>query len=299
MPSFQSPYTAFNAYIAPAVPRSELWRILSGLVLAGFFGFVSLQAIMLSLLAILGPDEARNTAYEMATGATPMAVVALLFCYLPVTGGLALALALMMRRGLVSLIGPLWASSRNFARVALPLVLLWLVLLPLSTMDATVTTNLSLGQQLPWLPAALLGLVIQTGTEELIFRGYLQQSLAARFRSRWVWMVLPSLLFGLAHFSPQQYGALAWVVVAWTALFGLVAADLTARTGNLGAALGLHFANNVSAVLFLGMSGNIGGLALFNAAVDTSDPAQALPFLLGDALTLLVGWLAARLILRV
>ena len=65
----------------------------------------------------------------------------------------------------------------------LPLVLLWLVLLPLSTMDATVTTNLSLGQQLPWLPAALLGMVIQTGTEELIFRGYLQQSLAARFRS--------------------------------------------------------------------------------------------------------------------
>jgi membrane protease YdiL (CAAX protease family) len=158
---------------------------------------------------------------------------------------------------------------------------------------------MTLAQQLPWLPFALLGLLIQTGTEELIFRGYLQQQLAARFRQRWVWMLVPSLLFGLIHYSPAQYGALSWVVVIWSLLFGLAAADLTARTGNLGAAIGLHFANNFAAVLLIGISGNIGELALYNVDLDTSGLSLNILYVAVDGLTLLIGWLAARLILRV
>ena len=299
MPSFPAPYARLNAYIAPAGTRSELWRILIGLLIAAVVGFLSIQGIMLGLVALSGPDRARAMAIDLATGSTPQGVVALLFCYLPIMGGLALALALMMRRGLHSLIGPLGPALRNFLWVALPLMGLWLTMLPFAVMGDNVSAHLTLGQQLPWLPFALAGLLVQTGTEELVFRGYLQQHLAARFRSRWVWMGVPSVLFGLAHYSAQQYGALSWLVVAWTALFGVVAADLTARTGNLGAAVGLHFANNVSAVLLIGMSGNIGGLALFNAAVDTSDLSGALVYLALDTVTLLIGWLMARLILRV
>lgn len=299
MPSFPAPYVPLNAFVAPASTRSEPWRILCGLAIVGLCGFLSIQAIMVTLMMVLGPDLARVTAQNLATGATPQGVVALLFCYLPVMGGVALALGVMMRRGLLSLIGPPGPALRNFLWVALPLVGLWVVLLPISTLQDGVTANLTFGQQLPWLPFALAGLLVQTGTEELVFRGYLQQHLAARFRSRWVWMVGPSVLFGLAHYSVQQYGALSWLVVAFTGLFGLVAADLTARTGNLGAAVGLHFANNVSAVLLLGMAGNIDQLALFTAVVDASDLGGALGHLSLDALALLISWLAARLILRV
>ena len=174
-----------------------------------------------------------------------------------------------------------------------------LLLLPLSWSDPAVQGNLGFGAWLGWLPFALVGLFIQTATEELIFRGYLQQHLAARFRSRWVWMVIPSLLFGLSHYSGPQYGALAWVVVLWTGVFGLAAADLTARTGNLGAAIALHFANNFAAVLLIGMVGNLDGLALYTVAIDTTVLPPGVLFLVADGLTLLIGWLMARVILRV
>ena len=299
MPQFPAPYLPLNGFVAPARPRPELWRTLCGLLIAGLFGFLAVQAVFLSLIVALGPERARSAAFDMATGASPGGVVALLFGYLPLTGGLALGLALMMRRGLFSLIGPRGPALGNFLRVALPLTGLWLILMPLSVMSGSVTPHLTLWQQLPWLPLALLGLVLQTGTEELIFRGYLQQQLAARFRSPLVWMVLPALVFGLAHYSAQQYGAVAWLVVAWSALFGLAAADLTARTGNLGAAVGLHFANNASAVLMVGLKGNLGGLALYTSTADPGDPGGALWFLVIDTVSLAIGWLSARLILRV
>ena len=299
MQPYLAPYAPLNAYVAPARSRAELWRTLCGLLIAGIFGFLSVQAILVSLMASLGPERARSTVLGIATGSTPQGVTALLFCYVPLMAGLALGLGLMMRRGLGSLIGPLAASARNFLWVALPLCALWVALMPLSMMAGNVAPNLTLLQQAPWLPFVLIGLVVQTGTEELLFRGYLQQQLAARFAARWVWMGVPALLFGLAHYSTQQYGYMAILVVLFSALFGLAAADLTARTGNLGAAVGLHFANNVSAVLLVGLKGNFGGMALYNATVDPSDIAGALTFLAIDAVALVVSWLAARLILRV
>ena len=296
MPRFAHPYAALNDFVAPAGTRAEVWRIITALIVALVLGFLGLQVLVIGLIANLGAEGGARAALDLARGATPAGVVALLFSYVAVMAGLAISLRLFMRRGLRSLIGPAWG---DFVAVALPLTGLWVVLMPLSWSDDAVQANLAIGPWLGWLPFALVGLAVQTGTEELIFRGYLQQHLAARFRSRWVWMVIPSRLFGLSHYSPGQYGALAWVVVLWTGVFGLAAADLTARTGNLGAAVALHFANNIAAVLLIGMEGNLDGLALYTVPVDITALPPGVLYLVGDGLTLLIGWLAARLILRV
>ena len=288
-----------TAFVAPALGRAEVWRTLLGLVIAAVAGFLALQVVMVGLIVAVGPGRARDIALGMARGTSPAGVVALLFVYLPVALGLALTLRLLMRRGLASLIGPPGPALRSFLWVGLPLTALWLLLMPLTTLTDGATPHLTVRQLAPWLPLALLGLFLQTGTEELIFRGYLQQQLAARFRSPLIWMGLPSVLFGLAHYSGAQYGAVALLVVVWSALFGLVTADLTARTGNLGAAVGVHFANNVSAILLVGLDGPLGGLALYTLPFDTGDVSGALVFLAFDCLTLLIGWLVARLILRV
>lgn len=296
MSRFHHPYAALNAFVAPAGTRAEVWRIIAALVVAMILGFVGLQVMVVGLIANLGLEGGAAAARDLARGTSPAGVVALLFSYVAVVVGLGISLRLFMRRGLRSVMG---RPARDFLRVALPLTGLWVVLVPLSWSDEAVQANLGFGPWLGWLPFALVGLLIQTGAEELIFRGYLQQHLAARFRSRWVWMVIPSVLFGLSHYSSAQYGALAWVVVLWTGVFGLAAADLTARTGNLGAAVGLHFANNAAALLLVGMAGNLDGLALYTVAVDTAALPPGLMFLVTDGLTLLIGWLAARLILRV
>src|SRR5690606_21415268 len=43
---------------------------------------------------------------------------------------------------------------------------------------------------------------VQTSSEELLFRGYLQRGLAARFQSPLVWAVLPTIVFTVLHWSP-------------------------------------------------------------------------------------------------
>ncbi|MEM8843324.1 MAG: CPBP family intramembrane glutamic endopeptidase, partial [Pseudomonadota bacterium] len=90
---------------------------------------------------------------------------------------------------------------------------------------------------------------IQSCGEELLFRGYLQQQLAARYRNPWIWLILPSVLFGLLHMGEGLQG-LAYAFV--TALIGIVAGVMVWRTGSLAAAMGLHLGNNFVVFVLLG-----------------------------------------------
>ena len=142
-------------------------------------------------------------------------------------------------------------------------------------------------------------LLIQTGSEELLFRGYLQSQLAARLPHPAAWLILPSALFALGHYAPGVYGGNALLVALWAFAFGLAAADLTARSGTIGPALALHFANNLLAIAVVSPQGQMSGLALWQLPFDATDEAAMLGVLPLDLLGILVGWLATRLALRV
>jgi membrane protease YdiL (CAAX protease family) len=290
-------YHPQQALAAPAMASAALWRLGIGVVVL----VVTYAALMLftagALVSVLG-DAGRAMLNAGRTGETPLALTALLFTFAFMTGGLAVALWFLHRRGLAGLIGPPDQALRDFRRVAAALIALSLLFLPLTLMSPDVGRQMTLLQQLPYWPLGLTGLLLQTATEELVFRGYLQSQLAARFRSPLVWIGLPSLLFGLTHYNPEMYGSNAWAIVAWAVVFGLLAADLTARTGSLGAAIGMHFATNFSAIFLVGAYGHLDGLALYNVVVDLKDPALMGPLLGVDLLGLLVTWLLARVVLR-
>ena len=117
-----------------------------------------------------------------------------------------------------------------------------------------------------WLPLALPAILVQTAAEELAFRGYLMQGLAARFRSPLVWWLLPALLFGAAALEPGRVRRRTpGSSCSPPPSIGLVLADVTARTGNLSAAIGLHFANNVIALLVVALPSPLAGLSLWLA----------------------------------
>ena len=157
--------------------------------------------------------------------------------------------------------------------------------------------NLAPGAWLTALPLALLGVAVQTGAEEVVFRGYMLQQLAARFRHPAIWAGVPALIFGAVHFDPLTSGANAWPVVASALLFGLLAADLTARTGSLGAAWGFHFANNAVALLVVATNGTLTGLALWVTPY-RADNADELFWLIPiDMALMLVGWWIIRRLL--
>ncbi len=293
---------AFEVYVAPARARSQLWLLGLGLCIV-ILCHLAWMGLMLGALRLFAPPGG-DLAATVAHGSSPGSMTVLLFGFVGLAVGAMLAARLAHGRGVATLIGPLRRALRDFAAGAGLLLavyggvglagLIGLVLLGGRPVSDWALPGLDPWLWLRFLPLALAGLLIQTGAEELVFRGYLQQQLAARFRSALVWMVLPSLLFGLLHHDPATMGRNAWLMVAATGVFGLIAADLTARSGTLGMAWGLHFANNCLAILIVAPQGDLSGLALWRSTFGMDDTGPFRAMLLADVAVLLAVWLLAR-----
>ncbi|NOX73097.1 MAG: CPBP family intramembrane metalloprotease [Alphaproteobacteria bacterium] len=248
----------FARYIEPAKAKSQLWRLGLGLML----GTVIYYAFTLSIL-LVGASFGLDIENALSGQAGPPETAVLLLSFLGMTFAVILVLRLLHGRDLMSVIGPDPVEARrHFIIAAVISFAISIASFALYLMAFTPNPNLPLPVWLAWLPFSLILVLIQTSAEELVFRGYIQQQLAARFASPLIWWLLPSALFGLMHYSPETYGANTWLVVIGAGLIGLVAADVTARTGNLGAAIAIHFVNNTMAILFIAPLDDLNGLAL-------------------------------------
>ena len=105
---------------------------------------------------------------------------------------------------------------------------------------------------IPLVLLSLLFIPIQTAYEELLFRGYFTQGIAAWTKNRWVALIIPALLFGLMHsFNPEvkEYGF--WVVMPQYVIFGLLFGLMTILDDGIELAMGAHAANNIFSCLFV------------------------------------------------
>ncbi len=286
-------YTAHDAYVAPARARPQLWRLLLGFLFAS--AIATLWVIGLFVLVYLAAGIEGGPAWieRMTRADSPTSALLVIGTLWGLALGAMAAARLLHRRSVWTLFGPHRRLRRQFllAVVICGGILAASALIPFGYDPVP---NLDLVLWLSFLPLALVVVLGQTLAEELFFRAYLQQQLAARFRSPLIWMLLPSILFGMAHYDPSNGPLLSWLTVAATGLFGLCAADLTARTGTIGAAWGFHFANNVAAILVVALSGSLSGLALYTTPFSPSEADILAPLLLRDMATTVVIWAAIR-----
>ncbi len=286
--------TAFEDFIAPARHYPEIWRILLGVFVAVIVYLAPILLIFIGI-GLLFPALVFEVQTALQTPDTPRAMLVLLSTFLFMGLGAVMAAAIH-RRGLASLIGPFRPACQNFSRTVLGVGALFLVtgfIVSLFVGDDP-TRHLSLTRWLSYLPLALPLLLVQTGAEELLFRGYLMQALAARFKSAIIWMGLPTVLFGLAHFNGALDPRLTVLLICATGLFGLVAADLTRITGNLGAAIGFHFTNNFFALFLVAIQGEMSGLSLYTAPFTMQDVDILIPLIIVDMVTVVMAWALLR-----
>jgi membrane protease YdiL (CAAX protease family) len=289
---------AFDRYVAPARLRPQLWRLVLGLgvILAAYFLWMGVLAV--GIWALFGGESIDRALATIGTGSSPVTLLGLLLTFVGMALGVFVAVRLVHKRSIASLFGPRRVVLRDFVA---GVVIFGVIALPgaiWSIMMLDVMPGVSIWVWLAYLPLAVALLLVQTGAEELVFRGYMQQQLAARFASRWVWMVLPSVIFGLVHYAPDQLGSSLWPILFLTGFFGLVMADLTARSGALGMAWGLHFANNFFAIMIFTTGEALDALALFRLPFSASDTEEILPFLGFDLLGIVVIWAICRWHLR-
>ncbi|HEY9037523.1 MAG TPA: CPBP family intramembrane glutamic endopeptidase [Roseovarius sp.] len=293
-------YHAHHRLTAPALTSAALWRLLAGCALTAVI-FVALTAGYAVLCDTLLPAAAWGPdGNGLVEATTAWGVLVNLFLFALLIAALGMVLPIVHHRRLPSLLGPgalAWRQARRAGGYVLGIYVV-VSLLPLPDGFA-IHPKLPLDTWLMLLPATLAGLLIQVSAEEILFRGYIQSQLAARFSHPAVWIVLPSVLFGLLHYQPGVMGDATWLIVIWAMLFGLAAADLTARTGTLGPAIALHLINNLSAIALVAPQGNFDGLALYTYPFGPEDSAMLMRWLPVDLLVLLCSWLAARLALRV
>lgn len=289
-------YAAHADFVAPARGRPELWRLGAGLA-------VGLAVFLTVGLALdLGGGLARGVGLAPAgdgRGETPVGALLLLFSFAALAAGAAAAARLVHRRPIRTLIGPFHRARRDFLRAAAALTLLYGALwaLPPWTVPEGTVPGVAPGLWLALLPLSLAATLVQVGSEEIVFRGYLQQQLAARFASPAVWMGVPAALFAAIHYNPAILGGNALAITLWAGLAGLALADLTARAGNLGPAVAMHFFINAPTFLFLAPAGMLSGLALYVLPHGLGDAAvrAMLPM---EFVMLVLTWLTARAAVR-
>ena len=296
-------YGPHQDFIQPAKSEPSLRYVFSVLVIYAVSFFIAP-----SLLYVVLPAPLNADIYEMMT---PLGTL-LAFATFGITAYvLVKAVRFFHRRGLWSMIGPSRAALADLRKVGIAVCAIQFVVqivLPFGSLGEVAEVR-SIPLWLALAPFSLFAIFIQVSTEELVFRGYLQQQLACISANPMVWMVLPSALFGVIHYWNGNSAPEGIAYAFWAFLLGLACADLTARTGTLGAAIGLHFGVNVVAIIFVGIQDwPVSGLALVLFAYFDPDAysadiiAAGTPWIVFSmimaALSVLIIWLAARNALR-
>ncbi len=269
--------TPFEAFIQPARALPQIWRVLLGCVLiAVCWGLpVVASGFAMAKFGMQLPNASVTTLY-------------VIYLFLGMAVGAGLAARLLHQRSAASLFSPSGFRAGRFAFTALALSALSVIGTLAFAPAGEITRNLPVFTWLCLLPFGFVAILIQTSAEEMVFRGYLMQALAARFRSRIVWMGVPSLIFGLLHWDPAIHGKNAWLVALAAGVVGLILSDVTARCGDLSPAIGLHFANNVIALLVLAPPSPLDGLSLLRLDLDMSDTERLRLLHLSDMASILL-----------
>lgn len=278
----------FEKYIkdsAVLTPEAQVWKLfMTGALVV--FGQVIATSGVFALLALwlskMNDSLYRVELHAVSSLNAPISLIGVLLTFSGFIFGVTLGMRVLHGRWLGPLISPTGGFSiPKFLVATLLFGGLGLGAFVISLPFVRYLPNLTFAQWQAWLLPALLATFVQVFAEELLFRGYLQRMLAARFVSPLIWIGIPTVIFGLFHLpTALAFGENFWLVLLAPTLLGGFAAHVTARTGSLAGATGLHFANNCLGLLLVSVPGPFGMLSLYTYSFDPSDVDAVRPMIL-------------------
>jgi len=98
---------------------------------------------------------------------------------------------------------------------------------------------------------SFLFLPLQTSFEEILFRGYLMQSIGILFKNTLIPLIFTSVVFGLMHGANPEVDKLGYAIFIYYIGTGLFFGITTLMDEGLELSLGLHAANNIVAAILV------------------------------------------------
>jgi len=237
--------------------KNAWWRYLLSALLMLFLLLAGSLAAAVALL--VGQLFTSGFFPKSIAGGNPMdrfdpllLVTVTLLSFLPLLAGLLLSVRFIHGRSITSLITPL--ARVDWKRIAIGCLVFGVLVGLADFVEALLhpgryQLTFAPIESLKFLPVVLVLVPIQAATEELLFRGYLMQSLGLLTRRTWVPVLASSLLFMLLHFSNPEAQVDTVLALAGYGVAGLLFALVAIKDNQLELAIGMHIANNAFVLL--------------------------------------------------
>ena len=227
---------------------------------------VGCSILMMILLApsVFGDSESSELmGAMMASG--PFAYATFLLVFPASLIALYLGQRFIHKRSILSLHTA--AKKIRWSRGMQAFLITWIVLGALTAVGhfsglSPINTNFDAGRFVVYALISLIFLPMQSGTEEIIFRGYLNQKFTHFLKNKWIAFAITSALFAAMHLSNPEAtkgaedGILLLTMSSYF-IFGFVACLMVWMDDGLESAIGFHAANNTFAAIFVNYEGSV------------------------------------------
>ena len=236
--------------------KNDWWRYLLSVAV---ILFVWLFGSTVAALVLIGIGYSNGGSVNMdpntgeIAGVDPLwTVIILLLSFLPLLGSLLLSVRFIHNRPVTSLITPL--LKIDWKRVAIGFVGFGLLLVVACTVESFLFPGryqftFKPLDTLKFAPVILLLIPFQAASEELLFRGYMMQSIGLLTRRAWIPVLISSLIFMLLHISNPEAKVDTLLMLGNYLAAGLLFALVTIKDNRLELAIGMHIVNNVFVLL--------------------------------------------------
>lgn len=191
---------------------------------------------------------------------SPGVYATMLLTFPPLVFGLWLVLKFIHGRGLKTLMTA--HHKFRWGRVAFSMLVFWAVVGSITFIAHTTGMSRVEGVFDPsrfytYAAISLLLIPLQSASEEIVLRGYLNQGLGKYIKNPWVVFFITSAMFASLHLgNPEAVEGAAngklLLTMSGYFMFGMFACVLTYIDGGLESAIGVHAANNLFASVMLG-----------------------------------------------
>lgn len=234
------------------------------------FGVVTAIGVVMSifglwkLMGVMNDPEANATILK-AMGVSPIAYMLFLLVFPFSLIALYLGQKFLHKRSLLSLHTA--AKKIRWSRGMQAFYVTWIVLGSLTAVGhfsglSPISTNFDAGRFLIYAIVSLIFIPMQSGTEEIVFRGYLNQGFTHILKNKWVAFIITSALFASMHLSNPEAlkGAKDGILLLTMSsyfFFGFIACLMVWMDDGLESAIGFHAANNTFAAIFVNYEGSV------------------------------------------